>query len=277
MTIDQISVTARSPEPIQDLAALTSQAREQAKQIVAKARYEAFRMVTDARAEAEAILDEQTLIAPPDLGTNEADSPDPTPAADTGAEDIAEVARLEAVSLVAQWTAELADANASLVSEHDALESRLLQTRSLVERLEGRLARIAAAPSPTAPTAAAPAALPPRAPGPSTNPQPVDAHVPAAKDPHKATPNDLSAVSDEQTASPPPAGPIDYSPSVPHPVAADPHKGAPVDEKGSYYSRRSAKLPRIGDSGGKDALTAMRSMRKGLNKGELNNASRSNG
>jgi hypothetical protein len=59
---------------------------------------------------------------------------------------------------------------------------------------------------------------------------------------------------------------LDYSPSVPRPVrpsveVAEPEP-APAEERGSFYSRRSAKLPRIGDAGGKNALDMMRTIRE---------------
>ncbi|MDJ0792575.1 MAG: hypothetical protein QNJ71_11830 [Acidimicrobiia bacterium] len=61
---------------------------------------------------------------------------------------------------------------------------------------------------------------------------------------------------------------LDYSPSVPHPpkrTSADDEDEAPVvRERGSFYSRRSAKLPRIGEDGGKSALDMMRSIRETL-------------
>ncbi len=37
---------------------------------------------------------------------------------------------------------------------------------------------------------------------------------------------------------------------------------APSLERGSFYSRRSAKLPSIGEAGGKSALDMMRSIRE---------------
>ena len=67
------------------------------------------------------------------------------------------------------------------------------------------------------------------------------------------------------TIEEPPRPVLDYSPSVPHPIPADAVDDAddePEPERGSFYSRRSAKLPRIGDAGGKDALDMMRSLRE---------------
>jgi cell division septum initiation protein DivIVA len=68
----------------------------------------------------------------------------------------------------------------------------------------------------------------------------------------------------------PPRPVLDYSPSVPHPVTTEPvdaDQGEPDPERGSFYSRRSAKLPRIGDAGGKDALDMMRSLRESFDDG----------
>ncbi len=52
---------------------------------------------------------------------------------------------------------------------------------------------------------------------------------------------------------------IDYAPSVqaPSPETARPEP----EERGSFYSRRSANLPRIGDAAGQSALDMMRSIR----------------
>ena len=66
----------------------------------------------------------------------------------------------------------------------------------------------------------------------------------------------------------PPRPVLDYSPSVPHPepiVEADVADEDPKpveEERGSFYSRRSAKLPRIGEAGGQSALDMMRSIRE---------------
>ncbi len=63
---------------------------------------------------------------------------------------------------------------------------------------------------------------------------------------------------------------LDYSPSVP-PKSAEPVQAPPEippaeedPERGSFYSRRSAKLPRIGVDGGRSALDMTRSIRERL-------------
>lgn len=57
---------------------------------------------------------------------------------------------------------------------------------------------------------------------------------------------------------------LDYSPSVPRApkVAVVEPAPVPAEERGSFYSRRSANLPRIGDAGGKNALDMMRTIRE---------------
>ena len=71
----------------------------------------------------------------------------------------------------------------------------------------------------------------------------------------------------------PPRPVLDYSPSVPPPTPAEPrHDEEPIDdevptERGSFYSRRSAKLPRIGSDGGQSALDMMRSIRETFDEG----------
>jgi hypothetical protein len=57
----------------------------------------------------------------------------------------------------------------------------------------------------------------------------------------------------------PPASAIDYSPSVPSP-SVDPEP-AEVEERGSFYTRRSANLPSIGDAASQSALEMMRAIR----------------
>lgn len=71
----------------------------------------------------------------------------------------------------------------------------------------------------------------------------------------------------------PPRPVLDYSPSVaPAPRPEPALDEAPLDddvptERGSFYSRRSAKLPRIGSDGGQSALDMMRSIRETFDEG----------
>jgi hypothetical protein len=74
-----------------------------------------------------------------------------------------------------------------------------------------------------------------------------------------ATPSmeEASATAESDATSP-----IDYSPSARRPIPLVAGEEPLPEDRGSFYSRRSANLPRIGESVGKDTLTAMRSMRQ---------------
>ncbi len=120
--------------------------------------------------------------------------------------------------------AQTAESVATLENEHRELTDRVGSLRLLADQLEERFAALAA----------------------------------TANAPHPAI---------EETPRPV----LDYSPSVPAPartVVESTQAGtadsttAPAEERGSFYSRRSAKLPRIGDAGGKNALDMMRTIRE---------------
>lgn len=231
MTTDQIKrtdagsgaaeVDDAGPPPV-DIDA----AREEAKDIVAKARYDAFRMVTDARNEAEAILQEaETARVTP---------PDPTSPPDiTAAElDALEERRAELLTEI-EW----------LIVVQARLEGRIDSTRNLLHGLEERLARIAARPT-------------------SASRQGTADPSPAGT----AGPTDIDVRTDDAAPVPPAASTtMDYSPSVPHPRRQADVEPAPPEsgdtEFGSYYSRRSARLPSIGNKGGQSALSAVSSIR----------------
>jgi vacuolar-type H+-ATPase subunit H len=270
---------------------LTS-AEDEARQIVAKARYEAFRMVTDARAEAEAILDE-ARPAHQLGGESEPDATD-DPESRAAAQDEAAAIIAQAKTTAAEISREIVDGateqadriltearermtseQAELVAEHLSLEQKVAGTRSVLETLEERLAAIAAT-EPAAPPErlAAPATAettPPArvarpnmiAPGRKAmwaSPENVEGAPVAPIDVSAANASDREELIDE------PAAPVvlDYAPSV-EPVKTA--SGEAIEEnqpaeRGSYYSRRSAKLPRLGDSAGHDALGAMKSVRR---------------
>ncbi|MDA2979672.1 MAG: hypothetical protein O3B42_07940 [Actinomycetota bacterium] len=276
MTTDQIMVTAMSSDTAESVAVI-SRAEQEAKQIVAKARYEAFRMVTDARAEAEAILAEQASASPKgnDTETDSRTVSEVLEAAEAEAAAIIKAAEMEAASAVDRWTENLEHTNAALISEHEVLAERLNNTKQLLERLEARLVQIAAAPPEFGPEATTPTplpqipnlptVLPPRAPRPSTNPQP--AAVTESVDAELAEDTSVEPTiggKSVPTTAPVDVSPLDYSPSVPRPIPSVLTEEPANEERGSYYSRRSANLPSIGDSGSKDALTSIRSMRRNI-------------
>lgn len=151
--------------------------------------------------------------------------------AEMTAESIRDAARINANEHRAASAAEIDPAKAAAVqeleAEHAELTDRVGSLRTMADQLEARFAALADN-----------AELPPPA---STNGSSEGSNAPV----------------------------LDYSPSVPHPVKAeDEHQDEAEpqerEEKGSFYSRRSAKLPRIGEAGGKSALDMMRSIRESI-------------
>lgn len=211
------------------------QAEDASRQLLAKARYDAFRLMTETRDEAETILDEARAEA---AGTKKA--------AEITAESTAEKANGEAVAIIESAHEEAASIVASahrtageqreiddkdeLEAEHQALSDRVSTLRTLADQLEDRFAALAA---------------------PSTeNAAPQE----QAQDP---TPTKDSSTPDVR----PPT--VDYSPAVAHPQ--DTEKSAEpevAEERDSFYNRRSANLPRIGEEAGREAIDMTRSMRK---------------
>ncbi len=266
MTTDQIRAADTTNDISRDAAAVVDKASEEAKQIVAKARYDAFRMVTDARAEAESILAER----------DHADAPNPAVSAETAHDDGAQ--ELESINAALQSSnaalqsvnAALQSANSALVAENQSLEHRVERTRALLTDLETRLARIAATPNPATPTlVTAPVHSVDTTPAPA-QPDMTEPPPPAIEPGRKAMRAAVTSSPDSTPGVEPPpvessavAVDLDYSPSVPAPVPmAEPDADAAL--KGSFYSRRSAKLPHIGENAGEDSFSAIRSMRAGL-------------
>ena len=227
MTTDMQQDTASSaPERDEDreLADPRVAAGEEANALMAKTRYEAYRLVTEARTEAETIL--------ADARTEAAEI---VRSAQLQAESIIDAAHLEASDVRAKAPAadtgdHVTDPSAAtgadvaeLEAEHAELTKRVSTLRGLADQLEQRFAALAASAQPTEPVA-----------------------------PRKI---DVAAL------GPPQAPVLDHSPSVTHPVTAPDTEPEAPTERGSFYSRRSAKLPSIGDAGGKSALDMMRAIR----------------
>jgi vacuolar-type H+-ATPase subunit H len=195
------------------------------KELLKKARYDAFRLVTEAREEAESILDDSR---------NEA--ADIVREAEMTAESILDAARLQADDLrskIATDTSPDPEAEASvaeLEAEQQELTDRVGSLRELADQLEERFAALAAHSDTT--------------------------------EPEDSTPRPANGREDTDSSKPL----IDYSPAVAPPqkedAATSEADDSPTEERGSFYSRRSANLPRIGDAGGKSALDMMRSIRE---------------
>jgi len=227
---------------------------EQAKELLAKARFDAFRMVTDGRKEAESILDEAKNEAARILA-----------AAQETAASVVETAENEAEELQSSADGATAEATATesavaeLEEERQQLTERVGSLRVLADQLEERFAALATHANTTglhrddADTADSASVAPSEPPATAT----TDASPAAAAVPEDEAPTEPS----ESFVKPV----IDYSPAVaPPPKASEVEAEAdevPV-ERGSFYSRRSAKLPSIGEAGGKGALDMMRAIRE---------------
>jgi cell division septum initiation protein DivIVA len=211
------------------------QAEDASRQLLAKARYDAFRLMTEARDEAETILDEARAEAGGTKKAAELTMESMAEKADSDAAAIIESAREEAATIVASahrtaGEQRMVEEKDELEAEHQALSDRVSTLRTLADQLEDRFAALAA---------------------PSTENAASEAQ---ARD----------ATTTEDSPTPGVSSPtIDYSPSVEHPT--DDEKNAEPEvtvERDSFYNRRSANLPRIGEEGGRSAFDMTRSMRK---------------
>jgi vacuolar-type H+-ATPase subunit H len=206
----------------------SAQAEDASRQLLAKARYDAFRLMTEARDEAETILDEARAEAAGTRKAAEIAAESVVTKADDDASTIVASAQEEAAAIVASahrsaGEQRLADDSDELEAEHQALSDRVSTLRTLAAQLEDRFAALAA---------------------PSAEP---------------AVPQERTDEATTEVMSPA----VDYSPSFAN--REDEQTGTETeesDERGSFYNRRSANLPSIGEEGGRGALDMTRSMRK---------------
>ncbi len=200
-------------------------ANEQAKQILASSRYEAFRLVTEARTEAETIIDGARSEAAGVVKAAEMTARSKIESAEAHAADIVRAAEQRASDVTSETAFPAAGANATaLEAEHRDLSERVSSLRVLADQLEHRFAALAV-----------------------------------------STPSGDGAV---EATNRPPVTTLDYSPSVaPSSKVEAPVEIPPAEEdpeRGSFYSRRSANLPRIGAAAGQSALELTRSIRERL-------------
>ncbi|MDJ0960547.1 MAG: DivIVA domain-containing protein [Acidimicrobiia bacterium] len=260
-----------------DLSDATGNAREQAEKILSEAKFEAFRLVTEANKDAEQIIDqarsdadrahEQTAA----LNDANASADEIRAAAQAEAEQIraeaaadaeARVASAQSESLrmiteikeesermVAERERELERMRVEFEANHAETIERVQNLQSLAGDLEQRLQSVASG------------AL-----GELTSIS-TDLTSPTVNSPQETAPT-------PQRTTPPEAPPLDESPEstttdlVPEPEAAierpAPQESETTTEesgRGSFYSRRSAKLPRIGADAASGALAAVSAMR----------------
>jgi vacuolar-type H+-ATPase subunit H len=233
MTTKHITEQAlHDPDTVVDHAARsTQQAEDASRELLAKARYDAFRLMTEARDEAETILDEARAEAAGTKNAAEITAKSVTEKAAGDSAQILESAREEAAGIVASAHREAGEQHSvedkdELEKEHKALSDRVSTLRTLADHLEDRFAALAESGG------------------------------------KQVTPPEDQVDDTEGNESPPS---IDYTPSVPPPQRdKEESKSEEADERGSFYNRRSANLPRLGEEGGRGAFDMTRSMRQSM-------------
>lgn len=205
-----------------------AQAEDASRQLLAKARYDAFRLMTEARDEAETILDEARAEAEGTKTAAVLRSASDVEAAKTQAAEIVDAAHEEAASIVASAHRTAGEQDESETAVALEAEHKALSDRvSTLRTLADQLENRFAALATT-----------------------------AAVDP-SATAQDEGRTSEAD---------LDYSPSVASPTKeADEITSSPAtEERGSFYHRRSAKLPRLGEDGGRSAFDLSRALRESM-------------
>jgi DivIVA domain-containing protein len=267
-TKDELLVDAQ-----RELTEATGNAREQAERILSEAKREAFRLVTEANRDAEQIIGSAMARGETEAaGGSEAVRATAVAAAEAEAEQIRAAARADAENEIAaartealQMIAELKDESQRLVAARESelqglqiefdteqrlLTERIARLRGIGETLEikvrgalgGALEQIESLNIPftssvtsTSVSQAEAMAMP--------EPEHVEAAPPATPNPEMGAPVETL---DEVVA-------VD--------VAAVDAEEEPDPSRGSFYSRRSAKLPRIGAEAANGALAAVSAMR----------------
>lgn len=235
MTTDQtIDGSAAAGEAALDAAADTARQKTEdaSRELLAKARYDAFKLMTEASQEAETILDEARAEAAGTVKAAQLSAESTAAKANSDAKKTLIAAKEEAAVLVARAHRTAGEVSvpedpSTLQAEHRALSERVSTLRTLADQLEDRFAALAD-------TA-------------STLPEDSDTS-PATPQPEKATSE------------------VDHEPAVaPRPTKEEPKEfDPPLEERDSFYNRRSANLPRLGEEGGRSAFDMTRSMREAL-------------
>jgi hypothetical protein len=204
------------------------QAEDASRKLLAKARYDAFRLMTEARDEAETILDEARAEAAGTKKAAEITAETVSEKASVDAAAIVEASREEAAAIVA--SAHRTAGEQSVAEDSGTLEAEHKALSDRVSTLRTLADQLEDRFAALAATAAAP------------------------------TPAPASKEMEPQRSA------IDYSPSVSPASEPDERTDAdvPIEERRSFYSRRSAKLPRLGEEGGKGALDVTRALRESM-------------
>ncbi len=223
------ATTKADPAPDTVVPDTVADAETEASKVLAKARYDAFRMVTDAREEADSILEDARKSAESIIHT-----------AEITAESITDAARIHAKDIIA------ARPRTTVPSTTEdplprSIDDQVAELREIAQRIDARFTSLSQAGALTHDE------LPSSAPDADTAVETAEA---ASPEPNAAvaTPTSETEVAQDSDEA-----------------FTDPAEHA---RRGSFYSRRSAKLPSIGDAAGKGALDMMRSIRESFDEGD---------
>lgn len=202
-------------------------------ELIAKARYDAFRLMTEARSEADEVLDQARAEAGGTVTAAEIVAESTIAKAKEEAAETIIAAKEEAAAIVAsalRTAGEHSPANdpVALTAEHRELSDRVSTLRVVADQLEERFAALAS-------TAGTPIVTGDR----SDEPTPSDS-VPAV------VPEAMSASEASVTDTA-----VDLT---------------DASDRGSFYNRRSANLPRLGQDNGQNVNDMTRIMRESLDR-----------
>ncbi len=232
---EEDAADASREEATKEAERIVADAREEATTILGEARREAFRLVTEAREDSEHTAAEAQANAARIL---------------QNAQEILGQARRDSIALIdeikeesdqliAERSKALEQMRAEYETENADLLTRISELRAIATDLEDRLSAVI---HPREQRAAAPAAPQP---SPSQPPAPEpESRSAAASDPIEDKEGSIEIDLEAPTANP------------------ETEEIAPqASPRGSFYSRRSAKLPRIGPDAGRNAIAAINAMR----------------
>jgi len=224
-----------------DALRLVSEAREGGDLLLTEAKAAAEKAVPDVTARTQRLLEEAEDRASQLLANAEGERVALIAGARTEAENTVEAARQEAAAVREEPVEPHPQETAAFEAESEQLRARITHLEREVADLE--VQRQTAADRVATTNGHVETSLPPR-------------ERLARTTNAEASPIVEDAVADIERPPPsPPESPVERA------IIAAEEEETPVPERANFYTRRSAKLPRIGDGAGRDALAAMNGLR----------------
>jgi len=250
-----------------DADTILAEARSRAEEALPEARAHAEQLVADAQRQAEEVRDAAHRDAETTTGTARSEAEAFTATARTEAIEILREAQADAVTLTEEKDLELQRLRDELVEQRSQLEERVAALWAEAETLDARIeaARTVADDLPEPPAASFTKTR-----YVSTAVEPIEPTTAGRTVLH----DDAAPASAASAVAPDVGDPEVREPAVVASPAADgaaeaadvipagaEDEAVVAPTRGSFYSRRSAKLPRIGEDAGRDALAAMSGLR----------------